>query len=348
MNPTSSATEVSAHQPAPNPGIVLDNVHAILRTFALKAAIELDLFTAIGEGNTTAETIAKRCESSERGIRILSDFMVIAGLLKKSGNEYGLTIDSGTFLDKRSPSYIGSVTRFLNHPYYFGAYEKLTDAVKKGTTQLPQDGTVTIENPIWVDFARGMAPLIFPIAIGMAELLAERLPAKSKVLDLAAGHGLFGITVLQKLPEAKAIAIDAGNVLEVAGENAAKFGVSDRYRLQPGNAFAEDFGKDNDVVLLTNFLHHFDVPTCENLLRRVHASLKPGGWVATVEFIPNDDRVTPPDSAYFSMVMLATTPSGDAYTFKELESMFRNAGFPNNSMHILPQTNRQVVLSQRD
>jgi hypothetical protein len=77
-----------------------------------------------------------------------------------------------------------------------------------------------------------------------------------------------------------------------------------------------------------NFLHHFDVPTCTTLLKKVRAALKPGGRAAIVEFIPNDDRVTPPTAAAFSMIMLVNTPSGDAYTFAEIESMAKNAGFP--------------------
>jgi hypothetical protein len=69
------------------------------------------------------------------------------------------------------------------------------------------------------------------------------------------------------------------------------------------------------------------VPTCERLLKRVHAAIVPGGRAAALEFVPNEDRVSPPPSATFSLVMLATTASGDAYTYAQLDSMFRNAGF---------------------
>jgi O-methyltransferase domain len=69
------------------------------------------------------------------------------------------------------------------------------------------------------------------------------------------------------------------------------------------------------------------VPTCTSLLKKVRAALKPGGRAAVLEFIPNDDRVTPPTAAAFSIIMLANTPSGDAYTFAEIASMAKNAGF---------------------
>jgi hypothetical protein len=100
-------------------------------------------------------------------------------------------------------------------------------------------------------------------------------------------------------------------------------------------------------VLLTNFLHHFDPPTNETLLRKVRNALADGGRAVTLEFVPNDDRVSPPDAAGFSMMMLSGTPSGDAYTFAELERMFSNAGFSRSTLHPLPPTIQQVVVSEK-
>jgi hypothetical protein len=104
-------------------------------------------------------------------------------------------------------------------------------------------------------------------------------------------------------------------------------GVADRYHLLPGDAFETDFGSGYDLVLVTNFLHHFDPPTCTVFMRKVHAALEPGGRAAIAELVPNPDRVTPSTAAAFSMMMLATTPSGDAYTFAELENISKDAGF---------------------
>jgi ubiquinone/menaquinone biosynthesis C-methylase UbiE len=116
-------------------------------------------------------------------------------------------------------------------------------------------------------------------------------------------------------------------VLEVAQQNAQAMSIADRYHLLPGSAFEIDFGSGYDLALITNFLHHFDPPTCTTFMRKVHAALVPGGRVAIAEFVPNPDRVTPPTAAAFSMMMLATAPAGDAYTFAELESISKSAGF---------------------
>src|SRR5436305_8466689 len=104
MSPMASMAHPSS---GPNPAIIFDTIHAFQRTACLRGAVELDLFTKIGEGNQTAETLARSCNASERGIRILCDFFTIHGLLTKTDGAYALTIDSATFLDRRSPAYLG-------------------------------------------------------------------------------------------------------------------------------------------------------------------------------------------------------------------------------------------------
>jgi hypothetical protein len=75
--------------------------------------------------------------------------------------------------------------------------------------------------------------------------------------------------------------------------------------------------------------------------------LKPGGRALTLEFVPNDDRVSPSQAAGFSLTMLAGTPAGDAYTFAELAQMFRNAGFASSELHAIPPAFHSVVLSTK-
>ena len=111
------------------------------------------------------------------------------------------------------------------------------------------------------------------------------------VLDVAAGHGLFGITIANRYPQAHVTALDWANVLAVATENARQAGVAERHALRPGSAFDVEWGGPYDIVLLTNFLHHFDVPTCEKLAAKAHAALAPGGRAITLEFIPEADRI---------------------------------------------------------
>ncbi len=164
------------------------------------------------------------------------------------------------------------------------------------------------------------------------------------MLDIAAGHGLYGIEVAKAFPDAFVTALDWTEVLAVALANAEKAGVHRRYRTMPGNLFEVDWGKEFDIILLPNILHHFDEEGCITLLRKVKASLASGGRALIIDFMPNPDRVSPPIQAMFALFMLATTPSGDAYTAQELEQMGKAAGFQNTSSRALIPTPHTLVV----
>jgi hypothetical protein len=328
----------------PSPALVFDTLMAHQRTAALRAAIELDLFRALGEAPGDVASLARRCSASERGIRILCDYLTIIGLLSKQDGQYSHTSTSALFLDPRSPTCIASTARFLGNPAMLEPYVHLADIIRNGRTVLPGEGTVEPENPVWVEFAHSMAPMMAPMAGPLGSLVLDGRSGPMSVLDIAAGHGLFGIEVARQNPEARIVAIDWAPVLEVAQTNARKAGVDSRYRMLPGSAFEVDFGGPHDIVLLTNFLHHFDPPTCVGLLKKVCAALKPAGRAAALEFVPNEDRVSPPMAASFSLTMLASTATGDAYTFSELASMYREAGFGDVTAHPVPTGPHTVVL----
>ena len=266
------------HAEAPlNPGLVFDMVQAVQKTAALKAAIDLDIFRAVGQGPGDVASIAKHAQASERGIRILCDFLVINGVLAKEGNFYKHTPSSAAFLDPVSPACMASVAHFMSQPELIQGLAGLADVVRAGRTHLPGDGSVEPENPLWVEFAEKMAPMMGPMAGPLGAVVLEGHEGPMRVLDIAAGHGLFGIEIAKQNKQAQVTGLDWAPVLRVALKNAEKAGVHDRYNMLPGSAFDVDFGGPYDAVLLTNFLHHFDKPTCVGLLKKVHSSLKPGG-----------------------------------------------------------------------
>lgn len=328
----------------PSAEIVFDTLFAYQRSAALGSAIDLELFTAIDEGARSVSAISQRCRASERGTRILCDFLVTIGLLRKSDGHYDLTAESAAFLSQRSPAYLGTTARFLLRPELKGDFDNLTEAVRRGGVPPSGENIVSQENPIWVEFARSMAPMMIPAAHAIADLVASPADGPLRVLDIAAGHGMFGLAIAQRNPRAEILALDWKMVLAVAEENARAARVSDRYRTVAGDAFSADFGSGFDVVLVTNFLHHFDPQACTTFLRKVYQALKPGGRVVVLEFVPNPDRVSPAFPARFSLTMLAETPAGDAYTFDELRRQLEDAGFSNVTAHALP-TPQMVLLA---
>jgi 2-polyprenyl-3-methyl-5-hydroxy-6-metoxy-1,4-benzoquinol methylase len=315
---------------------------------ALKGAIELELFTHIAAGASTVAQLASLCKASEKGVRVLCDYLTVNGFLLKNQGTYALAPETGIFLDKKSPAYMGSVAGFLAHEMMRKNFSDVAALVRNGGAVFHE--MLGPDDPIWVEFARSMAPMMgVPAQILALHVATPYVPPPGqpvKVLDIAAGHGLFGIFVARQNPHAEVTAVDWANVLEVARENAVKMGVNDRFHTLPGSAFDVDLGTDFDLVLLPNFLHHFDETTCVKLLRKLRAAMKPSAVLATVEFVPNEDRVSPPHAAAFSMMMLGGTEAGDAYTFHELDRMFRAAGFGASELHSLAPAPQSLLVTQ--
>jgi SAM-dependent methyltransferase len=330
-----STHETTPHGSAqgPTPERIFQVLTAYQQSAALKAAIELDLFTAVAEGHDTAQAIASARGVSERGARILCDDLAVVGFLSKHDGRYALAEDSALFLNRQSPAYVGAMAGFLVGPQLLEAFANLTESVRRGTTTMDGQGSMSPEHPMWEDFARGMANIMRPAAQQIAEVTGIARTERCKVLDLAAGHGVFGITLAAANPRAEVHAVDWQNVLAFARRNAEEAGVADRFHEIPGDAFEVEFGSGYDLALVTNFFHHFDRETCIRLMKKIRPALAPGGRVVTLEFVPDEGRTSPPHAAVFPLVMLASTEAGDAYTFEEYDSMFREAGYGPSELH---------------
>ena len=276
------------------------------------------------------------------------------GFLLKDYSDKGSAIyilpdDAKMFLNRNSRAFLGNAADFLVNPEIVLGWTKLTTAVRTGRTALPDNGTCDTEDPVWVDFAKGMVNIMFPAAQEIAtRILPETGPVPAKVLDIAAGHGIFGVSIAQHHPAAQITACDWPSVLDVAESNARKFGVADRHSKLPGDALKLPFGSEvYDMVLVTNFLHHFTPETNIELMKKVRTALKPGGRAVVLEFVPNDDRISPKHSAHFPLVMLAGTVAGDAYTETELGSMFASAGFTRTEKFDLQTAPQSVLVTWR-
>jgi hypothetical protein len=324
----------------PSPALFWDYMTGFQKSAAIRAAVDIGIFTHIGTGATTVPAIAEKSGAGERGVRILADYLTAAGFLTKADGEYGLTPDSAVFLDQKSPAYLGNMVQFLQHEEQRNNFLGLTEAVKLGTLPDTRADSLGAEHPMWIEFARSMQGIMAPAAEFMANVAADGAGDSLKTLDIAAGHGLFGIAVAKRCPQAEVVAVDWPGVLTVAEENARAAGVSDRHTLLPGDAFKADYGSE-----LTNFFHHFDRETNITLMRRVREAMRPGGRVMTLEFVPDDDHVSPPDQAMFAIIMLANTPFGDVYTLSEYDAMFREAGFGESKLLELPNAPQRLIVT---
>lgn len=179
-----------------NPSIIFEIMNGYVKTEALRGVLELELFTHVVAGADTAEALAEKCGASVRGIRILCDYLTVHGLLSKKGDRYEASREAAVFLNRASPMYMGSVTQFMCGPHQMQSFQNIAGVVRKGGTRMGPGGSTEPEHPIWIDFARSMTPMMVPAAEEMAaRIIGKAGGAPWRVLDIAAGHGMFGITI---------------------------------------------------------------------------------------------------------------------------------------------------------
>ena len=226
LSPQAPPPVSAGARPQASPFRLFQAINGYHLTEGIRSAIELDFFTAIGAGHRTAAAIARQCQVAERGARILCDFLVVNGFLTKTGQEYSLTEDSAMFLDRKSPAYMGTCTRFLINDSNREHFSRLPDAVRYGGAT--DHSELDPDWPGWVDFARSMAPMMMMASQGLAQLVMGNSTGPMKVLDIAADHGLFAIAVLRAHAAAKVVAVAWKNSLGVPSENAGNIGAADR------------------------------------------------------------------------------------------------------------------------
>jgi 2-polyprenyl-3-methyl-5-hydroxy-6-metoxy-1,4-benzoquinol methylase len=329
-----------------SPELFLDRLMAFQESAALKAAVRLGVFDALGAAPAGAAAVAAEVGAAEKGVRVLCDFLTMKGFLTKADGVYDLTASTRVFLTKASPACIAGVVEFLAGEDQFTQFMANPDAmVRKGGAV--ERTALAPEHPMWVSFAKAMTGFMAPVAGAVAAQVALWPTPPARVLDIAAGHGLFGIEVGKLSDKTHVTGLDWAPVLEVAKAHVAQAGLSDRYGVIPGDGFATDWGSGYDLILLPNFLHHFNFETCVGLLVKARAALAPGGRALVVEFMPNEDRVSPLAAARFAYTMLASTEEGDAYTASEFEAMRAASGFGSLTITPLAPT-PQTLLTYAD
>jgi 16S rRNA G1207 methylase RsmC len=203
-----------------------------------------------------------------------------------------------------------------------------------------------VELPEWREFAQAIAPMMALPAEALAEaLMPSAKSAPCDVLELAAGHGLFGIALGARNRQARITALDWPSVVPTARKNATRAGLGKRFATIGGSVFHANFGGPYDLVLIANFVHMLSAEQNVRMFRRALAAMKPKARLALFDFVVNEDRISPPLSAMFAMAMLTATEGGDTYPFSELESMCMRAGFGRCELREVGGIEQRVVLA---
>lgn len=328
-------SEISTSTPpaAVSPEPLMQMIHGLQVTAILRAGVQLGVFDQISNGNNRASSIATAVGADQRGTRILLDALTAIGLLERNDG-YRLTPLADTFLVARRPSYLGGMVNILAGSWTWTAYQRLADAVRHGGTVLDQHAE-TPGHEFWETFAPSSIGVAAPAAHALAELLRGWAGQREslKILDIACGSGLYSLTLAAEHPMARATLLDWANVLERTKDNVDRLGLRESASFIDGDVFNVELGGPYDVIIASHIFHHFSEERCLELMRRLAEALKPDGRLVIHEFISGSRPADEPFPYLFSVIMLAWSHAGEAYSLDTYQRLLHEAGFSPPKVH---------------
>jgi len=295
----------------------------------LEAAIRHRVFDVLDAGAKTIQEVQHETGASERGLAAIMNVLVGLEFLEKDGQgRYSLAPDSAAFLVSTKPAFLGGIYRHLSRqllPNFLQLNEVVaTGRPAKAVNQQSEGGE------FFVDFVNDLFPMNYPAAQALAGHLSLNSSGRElRVLDLAAGSGVWGIALAQKSECVHVTVVDWPEVIPVTQKNAARFGLGNRFSFTSGDLLKADFGDNYAVATLGHILHSEGRERSQALLEKVFRALAPGGTIAIAEFLVNPERTGPLSGLLFAVNMLVNTQNGDTYSVEEIGGWLKKAGFVN-------------------
>lgn len=292
----------------------------------LEAAIRNGVFDVLEPGPRTLEEVVAETGASRRGLRVLLNALVALEFLEKRNSSYALTPESATFLVSDQPEFQGGMFRHISRQM-LPNWLDLAERVRTGNPAVPVNSQEEGAE-FFKEFVEDLFPRGYPAARVLAgELVSEEAKKPLRVLDLAAGSGVWSVALAERSPLVEVTAVDWSLVIPVTRRVTERRGVGGRYRFLEGDLLEVDFGSDFDVAVLGHILHSEGERRSQALLHKVFVALRPGGTVAIAEVFPDEDRTGPAHALVFAVNMLVHTEEGDAFTLGEISGWLREAGF---------------------
>ena len=297
----------------------------------LMTANRLGIFAALGKEALTAAEVARRCDTHPRSTTLLLNACVALDFLCKEGDRYANSAASLRHLIPGTPTYMGDAIK--HDEWLYAVWANLEKAVRTNRPvrhlARPPD-----QSEVWKEFSLAMHNL----AMRTGPLLAATLDlsGRRQLFDCGGGVGTHSIFLVQRYPGLRATVLDLPETIELAKEVIERLGLTDRITTRAGNYFVDDFGEENDVVLLSSILHSMPPESSRSLLEKVHRSLVRGGWVVVHEILLDPEGTSPTRAALFSLNMLVNTGSGKAYSGEEIMRIMEEAGFVPLEVKSLP------------
>jgi len=291
----------------------------------LDASLEYDFFTLIDKGFRSAEEIARQAGTDPRATRIVLDSLPALGLIDKRDGKYSLTPTAEVFLVQGKPSYVGDF-RHVALALWDGMAH-LKESLKTGKPLSRMDTGTELQ--VWEKLVLGIIVIAEPVAKALCDSLKIGGERKGmRVLDIAGGSSIFGMTIVTRDPTAQVTQLDWPNVNAVAKKANKQRGLEGKIRFIDGEHHSAAIETNHyDLVIASNFCRFESPKGNQELFAKAYSALKPGGVLVVNDFVPNEERTEPTFALRFSVYTLTHTPEGECWTLSQYSDWLKKAGF---------------------
>lgn len=311
----------------------------------LLSAVELGLFTELANGSRDAKSLAKRLKLHPRSARDFFDALVALGLLKRIGARYANTAETGLFLDRAKPTYVGGILEMANARLY-RFWGSLTEALQTGK---PQNEVKTGEDffgTLYTDPQRleGFLKAMTGLSRVTARAMAARFPWKRyrSFADIGCAQGGVATEIALAHRHLTGQGMDLPVVQPVFEAYTKSRRVQRRVTFHPGDFFKEPLPKA-DVLIMGHILHDWDLKEKMMLLRKAYAALPTGGALIVHEALIDDARKQNAFGLLMSLNMLIETHGGFDFTGADCRSWMKKAGFTRTKVEPLAGPDSMVI-----
>jgi len=315
-------------------GVLPDELNALVRGFqpsrVVLTAVEIDLFSAVGDGASAAE-VASRLQTHPRATEALLNALVALGLLEKQDERFGngdwaaLYLCAGAAHDSRAA--------LMHSVHLWPRWSTLTECVRKGTAVAFDEMAGRSQ-----DWTEAFIAAMHKGATARAQpvVAALELEGVRRVLDLGGGSGAYAMAFTRARPEIEVTVFDLPTVTPLTRRYVADSGVQGRIHTLDGDLRTDSYGSGYDLVFISAICHMNGPGENLDMLRKVKDALNPGGRVVIQDFILNEEKTAPTFAALFALNMLVGTREGSAYSDAEYANWLAEAGFGDVNRVALP------------
>ncbi len=309
------------------PERILQMAWGYVPPLVLEAAIRHRVFDILDSGAKTVQEVAAATSTSVRGLTAIMNALVGLHFLTRDAHaRYALTPESSAFLVTTKPGFQGGLIRHCSQ-HLIPRWLNLSDVVATG-----EPVAAVNEEKSGAEFFHDFVLDIFPMSYPAAQFLAREMNFGSagspvRVLDLAAGSGVWGIALAQSSPRVQVTAVDWPEVIPVTKKTSARFGLADRFSFVEGDLHDADFGSGYALATLGHILHSEGEALSKKLLAKTFNALASGGTISIAEFLVNKDRTGPLPGLFFAVNMLVNTQNGNTWSVEEISEWLCDAGF---------------------